>query len=201
MRANVAAAAVVAAIASLLNGCASLPATQTDAGPAPATGTPAVAPAPASAASDARPSPFPNAPAPPFAPPKGLDAPLAAEVIGSALELRGARYVLGGEDPDSGFDCSGLVQYVFAEHQVALPRTVAEQFHAGAKVSVRRIEPGDLVFFETNGSGPSHVGIALGSTTFVHAPGAGQGVRVEHFDTPYWRRRLLGVRRVIRAAP
>ncbi len=122
---------------------------------------------------------------------------LMAEVIGSALALRGAPYVLGGEDPDSGFDCSGLVQYVFAEYQLDVPRTVAEQFRAGRHVDAHHIEPGDLVFFDTSGAGPSHVGIALGPTTFVHAPGSGHLVRVEHFDTPYWQSRFLGVRRVI----
>ncbi|HEX6976391.1 MAG TPA: C40 family peptidase, partial [Vicinamibacterales bacterium] len=87
-------------------------------------------------------------------------------ITGTALNLRGAPYRNGGSDP-SGFDCSGFVWYVFAQHGVRMPRTVMEQARVGESVS--GVEPGDLVFFNTMGSGPSHVGISIGGDEFIHA--------------------------------
>jgi cell wall-associated NlpC family hydrolase len=109
--------------------------------------------------------------------------------------MRGVRYRLGGDEPAGGFDCSGLVRYVFQRHQLEIPRTVTEQYSAGQRVSTRDIRPGDLLFFSTTGRGPTHVGIAVGEGEFVHAPGTGQVVRTERYDTPYWRERIVGVRR------
>jgi len=117
----------------------------------------------------------------------------------TALGLRGTKYRLGGEAPGEGFDCSGFVHYVFERHQIDVPRTVAEQFQVGEKIAPEDIQKGDLLFFSTTGKGATHVGIALGPEDqgeFVHAPGAGGSVRVEHFDAPYWRSKLVGVRRV-----
>ena len=96
---------------------------------------------------------------------------MTAQILDTALGLRGIAYRLGGEDPASGFDCSGFVRYVFGQHQLDVPRTVAEQFAAGQDVAPDRIRAGDLVFFRHRG--PTHVGIALGpgSGEFVHAPG------------------------------
>ncbi|MEO8070350.1 MAG: C40 family peptidase [Acidobacteriota bacterium] len=146
----------------------------------------------------ARPSAFPGAPGV-ARKPQASSPPLVEVAPGTLLETalayQGVRYRLGGEDP-SGFDCSGFVRYVFHQHRVELPRTVAEQFHAGKSIKARQVEQGDLVFFATSGTGPSHVGIAIDGSTFVHAPGTGRGVRVERFDTPYWQARLSGVRRV-----
>lgn len=113
----------------------------------------------------------------------------------TALQFQGTKYRLGGDDP-SGFDCSGFVRYVFARNQIDLPRTVSEQAHAGRSIDRSKIEQGDLIFFSTAGSSPSHVGIAIDRVTFVHAPGTGQSIRVERFDTPYWQSHLAGVRRV-----
>ena len=144
----------------------------------------------------ASPSPFPNAPMPVRAGVAPARSTLATDIVAAALALRGTRYRLGGERPSTGFDCSGLVRYVFLEHQIAVPRTVAEQFHAGTKVPEKQIAPGDLLFFSTSPGGPSHVGIALDASTFVHAPGSGRVVRVERFDTPYWSSRFAGVRRI-----
>ena len=115
-----------------------------------------------------------------------------------ALGFQGVPYRLGGEDPSGGFDCSGLVRYVFEQYRVDLPRTVADQYQFGRRVQLDDVQAGDLLFFSTIGPGATHVGIALGSVgpgEFVHAPGDGGAVRVEHFDSPYWRSRLVGVRR------
>ena len=122
----------------------------------------------------------------------------ADAVVQSALSLRGTPYRFGGSTPAQGLDCSGLVAYVMAEHAVQLPRSVAEQFEAGAPVTWQRLRRGDLVFFSTIGAGATHVGIVTDTdrVEFVHAPADGASVRVERFDAPYWRTRFVGARRV-----
>ena len=123
--------------------------------------------------------------------PASVQSPLAA----TALQFQGVPYRNGGADP-SGFDCSGLVAYVFEQHGVILPRTTEEQFSAGRRIDPRALEPGDLVFFSTVSRGPSHVGIAISAQEFVHAPNSSGVVRVERLGTPYWASRLLGARRI-----
>jgi cell wall-associated NlpC family hydrolase len=123
-------------------------------------------------------------------------SPIAYSITGTALGLRGTPYRDGGADP-GGFDCSGFVQYVFAQHGVIVPRKVIEQFRAGRDVSSSQLEPGDLVFFTTVAPGASHVGIALGGDAFVHAPSTTGIVRVEHLQAPYWSTRFVGARRVL----
>lgn len=118
---------------------------------------------------------------------------LSTAVLDTALGLRGVPYRLGGSDL-SGFDCSGLVQYVLRQHGISMPRTVIEQYGVGAMAA--DVEPGDLVFFQTLGSKASHVGIALDETTFVHAPNSRGVVRVDRLDAEYWSSRFLGARRV-----
>ena len=141
--------------------------------------------------------PAPVDPTVPAAPDVPLDesdrARLAADVLSTALGLRGIPYRLGGTDL-SGFDCSGFVQYVLARHAVPMPRTVAQQFKVGRKAN--DIEPGDLVFFQTIGSKASHVGIAVDEYSFVHAPNSRGVVRIDRLDAPYWAGRFLGARRV-----
>jgi cell wall-associated NlpC family hydrolase len=114
-----------------------------------------------------------------------------------ALGFRGVPYRLGGADPD-GFDCSGLVHYVFAQYGIGVPRIVEEQYEVGAKVRPRDLEPGDLIFFntKTRGRGVSHVAIALGNHSFVHAPNSTGVVRVETLDSSYWGARYVGARRI-----
>jgi peptidoglycan DL-endopeptidase LytE len=155
----------------------------------------------ASTATVAPPVPFPLAPA---SPSSGSDVtplaePVVDQIVRTALDLLGTPYSLGGDEPSAGFDCSGLVWYVFEQAHVSLPRTVADQYRIGQSVPVDQVRAGDLLFFQTTTDGPSHVGIALGSFgegEFIHAPTEHGAVRVERFDTPYWRSRLLGVRRV-----
>lgn len=116
-----------------------------------------------------------------------------------ALDFLGTRYKYGGESP-SGFDCSGLVQYVANEALgLKLPRTAADQAKLGTKVARAELQRGDLVFFNTMGRRYSHVGIYLGDGEFVHAPSAGGKVRVEKLATRYWNTRYNGARRI--AAP
>jgi len=114
------------------------------------------------------------------------------------LSFQGTPYRAAGADP-SGFDCSGLVQYVFWQHGVAMPRTVAEQFRAGRQVDDDGIQPGDLVFFRIGAGMVSHVGIAVGGGQFVHAPKERGTVRVESLAAPYWATRYAGARRMGRS--
>jgi cell wall-associated NlpC family hydrolase len=130
---------------------------------------------------------------------RAADRPDAGPSIARTAEtLVGLPYREGGALPD-GFDCSGLVNYVFARHGVAVPRDVRRQAGAGTAVDRDEVAPGDLVFFSTTGSGPTHVGIAIGSGRFIHAPKSGDVVRVESMSAGYWASRFIMARRV--AAP
>jgi cell wall-associated NlpC family hydrolase len=109
--------------------------------------------------------------------------------------MTGAPYRNGGSTP-AGFDCSGFVQYVFAQHGHKLPREVQAQFKVGERIDRDGIRPGDLVFFETVSRGASHVGIAMGDGQFVHAPSSRGVVRVERYTSEYWSKRWVGARRM-----
>jgi cell wall-associated NlpC family hydrolase len=136
------------------------------------------------------------------------DIPIAKEASASppsmgralaefALGFRGVPYRLGGADP-AGFDCSGLVQYVFAQYGIDVPRIVEEQYGVGDKIKPSEIKPGDLLFFNTKrrGDDASHVAIAIGGDGFVHAPNSTGVVRVEALSSTYWGSRYLGARRI-----
>ena len=147
-----------------------------------------------------RPRPFPGAPIPPASsPPPPLAAAAASlpakDVVATALAMQGAPYRNGGSDP-AGFDCSGLVQWVFAQHGIHVPRDVQRQFQALNRIDRREVRPGDLLFFETVSDGVSHVGLAIGGDRFVHAPSSRGVVRIERFTTNYWAARFVGARRV-----
>src|SRR5690606_12059792 len=148
-----------------------------------------------------RAAPFPGAPPQAWASTPALE-PLRVSAIGpllqTAVSLLGSPYRFGGTTPQSGFDCSGFVRYVFEQYRMEVPRTAAEQFRVGRDVAAASVASGDLIFFSTTGPGATHVGIVLDpdAHTFVHAPGTGAVVRIERFDTPYWNSRTLGVRRL-----
>ena len=128
----------------------------------------------------------------------------AAHIAIEALSLVGIRYRYGGNSPEQGLDCSGLVRYVFREAGgTDLPRTSNEMSRRGQPVDKQDLQPGDLVFFNTLNRAFSHVGIYLGNNEFVHAPSAGRKVRVENMDMTYWKTRFNGARRVLEneAAP
>lgn len=117
-------------------------------------------------------------------------------IADTALALRGIPYRAGGDDP-SGFDCSGFVYYVFAHHGLPVPRQVSELFSSGTEVPIDEIQAGDLLFFTTIAPGPTHVAIAIGGNSFVHAPSSSGEVRVESLSARYWVPRFLGARRVL----
>ena len=116
-----------------------------------------------------------------------------------ALGLVGTPYRYGGNTPDGGFDCSGLVNYVFRDMlDLGLPRTsraLAE--YQGGRIDPDRLAAADLVFFGSRGN-VTHVGIYVGQGRFVHAPSSGGTVRLDHLDGPYWRDNYSGARRVLR---
>ena len=146
-----------------------------------------------------RPQPFPgaNVPGPvPGDPPAANTPAVVSELVSTALALRGTPYLNGGTEPSRGFDCSGFVQWVFAQQGRSLPREVREQYQSGQSVDRDEVQPGDLVFFETVSRGASHVGIALGNDRFVHAPSSRGVVRVESYTVDYWNQRYVGARRL-----
>jgi len=149
----------------------------------------------ASSGTSPRPQPFPgaNTPAPEA---RNTESIPQTDVIATAMALRGTPYRNGGTEPSRGFDCSGFVQWVFAQHGTSLPRETREQYDEGRKVHRDDVQAGDLVFFETVSHGPSHDGIALGAGQFVHAPGSRGVVRVENYTSSYWASRWVGARRV-----
>ncbi len=115
----------------------------------------------------------------------------------AALDHLGVKYKFGGTEPDTGFDCSGLITYV-AEKSLGLklPRRSRDLARLGQAVDRSELRIGDLVFFNTLGSRFSHVGIYLGDQQFVHAPRSGAVVRIESMNTSYWQKRYNGARRL-----
>lgn len=123
-----------------------------------------------------------------------------AEVQARAMDLIGARYRYGGSSPVTGFDCSGLIHYVYRDAAgIDLPRTAAE---LGAlrteKPPADALQPGDLVLFRVKGGRKvNHAGIYAGDGRFVHAPSSGGRVRLDRLDDRYWQRCFAGARRVL----
>ena len=126
----------------------------------------------------------------------------AQGLANQALSLLGVRYKFGGSTPDTGLDCSGLVQYVFQQVTgVTLPRTAKEMSRLGDKVAMAELAPGDLVFFNTRRFAFSHVGIYLGDNRFIHAPRRGREVEIAEIDRRYWQARFDGARRLAGSVP
>lgn len=126
--------------------------------------------------------------------PAGGTGPAAtgAQVVDDARRYLGVPYLWGGSTPESGFDCSGLVQRVYADLGVDLPRTSQQQAGAGTAVaSLADARPGDLVFFEPGPDGPGHVGIYTGNGQMIAAPHTGTVVQVQPVGTPSAIRRVL----------
>jgi cell wall-associated NlpC family hydrolase len=121
----------------------------------------------------------------------------AGELALSAMGFIGIPYRLGGAAPETGFDCSGLVQYVFREVAgLVLPRSSFDQIHQGTAVAREDLQPGDLVFFNTMRATASHVGIYIGDNRFIHAPRRGKTVEIADFNNTYWQAHYDGARRM-----
>jgi len=123
----------------------------------------------------------------------------ASSVLMRALGLVGTPYKYGGNTPESGFDCSGLVNYVYRDMlAMNLPRTSRELAALqGPRIDPRQLAAGDLVFFGDKGN-VWHVGIYVGEGRFVHAPSTGGTVRLDYLDGAYWRDHYTGAKRVLR---
>ena len=122
----------------------------------------------------------------------------ANAVLMRAISLVGTPYRYGGSTPEGGFDCSGLVNYVYRDMlDLRLPRSSRELAeYQGPRIEPARLATADLVFFGSGGS-VSHVGIYVGEGRFVHAPTTGGTVRLDHLDGPYWRDHYSGAKRVL----
>jgi len=127
------------------------------------------------------------------------DPAAANAVLMRALGLVGTPYRYGGNTPESGFDCSGLVAYVYRDMlDLRLPRTSRELAGIqGPRIDPAKLAAADLVFFGTQGN-VSHVGIYVGEGRFVHAPSTGGTVRLDRLDGAYWRDHYSGAKRVLR---
>lgn len=134
--------------------------------------------------------------APPAPPPPQNCRVCETWLLASAYEQIGIRYRRGGANPKTGFDCSGLMRYLFERNfQISLPPTAPQQFQTGLRVEKWELEPGDLVFFRTRRGW--HVGLYVGNDFFLHAPNRRKTVRVSPlFADPYWRRAFVGARRI-----
>jgi peptidoglycan DL-endopeptidase CwlO len=112
-------------------------------------------------------------------------------VVLEGLAQIGVPYVWGGASPETGFDCSGLVMWLWARHGVALPHFAASQYHLGPLVAKSDLRIGDLVFFHKLG----HVGIYIGHGYVLHAPHTGATVEIESFDIPWFQDTYVGATR------
>jgi cell wall-associated NlpC family hydrolase len=127
-------------------------------------------------------------------------SPVAEDVLFRALGLVGTPYRWGGNTPDSGFDCSGLIGYVYHDAAgITLPRSTREMIGMRAQdVDQSALQTGDLIFFATQGgSQVSHAGIYVGEGRFVHAPATGGTVKLDSLSKAYWQKAYLSAKRVL----
>ncbi|MDQ7832069.1 MAG: C40 family peptidase [Desulfovibrionaceae bacterium] len=117
------------------------------------------------------------------------------QLLRGAFALLGTRYRSGGDNPSTGFDCSGFTTWVFNKYGINLPRSSREQFQVGRQVAKSGLKKGDLVFFGSK-RGISHVGIYLENGKFIHSASNGKTVQVSSLEEDYWKRRYAGGRRV-----
>jgi cell wall-associated NlpC family hydrolase len=124
-------------------------------------------------------------------------------VIATATDVMGRPYEWGGTGSDGGgFDCSGLIQYAYAQHGIELPRRSVEQALEGSpvKTSLVAIQPGDLLTFSNRGGPVTHVGLYVGEGRFIHSASHGVQVSTLSPDDPYgrwWYVRWVGARRLV----
>ena len=126
----------------------------------------------------------------------------ASELVVNAMGFLGVPYKRGGNNAETGFDCSGFVRAIYQQSVgLLLPRRAEEQAAATQTIAKNDLKPGDLVFFNTLRRAFSHVGIYVGDNKFIHSPKPGAEVRVENMGLSYWQTRFNGARRVAAAQP
>ncbi len=116
-----------------------------------------------------------------------------AGIVAIAIRYLGIPYRWGGAAPETGFDCSGFILYVYAQVGVSLPHYAAAQYNYGVPVSKDQLEPGDLVFFD----GLGHDGIYIGGGQFIHAPHTGDVVKISSLSDPWYAAGWVGARRIL----
>ena len=126
----------------------------------------------------------------------------ASELVFTALGFMGVPYRRGGNNAETGFDCSGFVKAMYEQTVgLILPRRAEQQAASTQKIERSDLQPGDLVFFNTMRRAFSHVGIYVGEGKFIHSPKPGAEIRVEDMGVSYWSRRFDGARRVQASTP
>ena len=188
-------AVAVLVILALLAGCSSAPKPRTAAASAPDWSAPADSPSasPRSSKSSRSTSSY--------APLIRKPPPINQDVVFHAISLVGTPYRYGGSTPETGFDCSGLINYVYQQAVgMSLPRTTAGLNAMSAKnPAVGSLKPGDLVLFAMNGGNRvNHAGIYVGDGRFLHAPSSGGRVRLDSLRSNFWERTYTGARRVLK---
>ncbi|MER1967293.1 C40 family peptidase [Castellaniella sp. GW247-6E4] len=129
------------------------------------------------------------------APGPRIDPAKRTEVVMTALSLLQSNYHYGSARPTRGFDCSGLVKYVFdTAADTPLPHNTAQIAQLSRPIARDHLRPGDFVFFDTLGQSNSHMGIYMGDGRFINAPSTGGRVRIDTLDNPYYRRHFESAR-------
>lgn len=119
------------------------------------------------------------------------------KIVNQALNLAGTHYKYGGNNPITGFDCSGFVRYVYQKAaNVTLPRTASGMSKHGKSIQKNALQAGDLVFFNTTNYANSHVGIYIGNDQMIHAPRTGRSVSLVSIENPYWAKRYNSAKRI-----
>jgi cell wall-associated NlpC family hydrolase len=125
-----------------------------------------------------------------FGPPTG--GTTGVQAVRIALQFLGVPYRWGGADPISGFDCSGLAMYVYAQLGISLTHYTGSQFEEGRPVVPWALQPGDLLFFHPSARGPQHEGIYIGGGRFVQAPHTGDVVKISSLAEPTYSAGFVG---------
>ncbi len=123
----------------------------------------------------------------------GPMSPTGQAVVQQAMKFLGTPYVWGGETPQ-GFDCSGFLQYLYAQRGISIPRVTYDQVKTGQPISAKNLQPGDGVFFAKDGD-VHHVGVYIGNGQFIHAPRTGDVVKISSLNEPYYQAQFVGGRR------
>ncbi len=116
-------------------------------------------------------------------------------IVSISETLIGSPYRFGGDTP-KGFDCSGLVRYIYGQIGIEAPHSSRKLYQQSIKVPLDRVQPGDLLFFRIKGKTVSHVAIYTQNSRFIHAPSSGKGVSTGSLNLYYWSSRLVGAGRL-----
>ncbi len=119
-----------------------------------------------------------------------LSSPAREQMVGIIKTTLGTPYKWGGNNPQRGFDCSGLMSYVHKNAGLKIPRTTANQRDNSRTIDYAQLQPGDMLFFKT-GKKTNHVGMYIGNRKFIHAPSSGKHVTVASMDSSYWYKRFV----------